>query len=285
MRWAPPVQLNPGSHHSLRPEPHSTRLQNTAVRHTQVCVTCEAGIFSTFCLLACETHPHQRLMWEALTCAPLRTSDADVMGWWWPFKVLWWSPDPRDLRVRLYLESELSKRDEVMKPLRQAVIQVEWHHLGHRKWTQRGSRNPCQQRPRDTRPKVAVCKGERPQKKPTLPTLPSETSGHQNYEQSPSVAEAPWSAVCDTVALLLLFSRVQLSVTPWTTAHGLPGPSLSPRACSNSCPSSQWCHPTISSSVIPSSSCLQSFPASGSFPVSRLFASGGQSVPMVALAD
>ena len=65
------------------------------------------------------------------------------------------------------------------------------------------------------------------------------------------------------------------SVTPWST---LPCPSPSPRACSNSCPLSQWCHPTISSSVAPFSSCLQSFPASGSFPVSQLFASGGQSI-------
>ena len=56
----------------------------------------------------------------------------------------------------------------------------------------------------------------------------------------------------------------------------LPCPSPSPRACSNSCPLSQWCHPTISSSVIPFS-CLQPFPASGSFLMSRLFASGGQS--------
>ena len=51
-----------------------------------------------------------------------------------------------------------------------------------------------------------------------------------------------------------------------------------PPVCSNSCPSSRWCHPTISSSVIPFSSCLQSFPASWSFPVSQLFASGGQSI-------
>ena len=58
----------------------------------------------------------------------------------------------------------------------------------------------------------------------------------------------------------------------------LPCPSLSPRACSNSCPLSQWCHPTISSSVVPFSSCLQSFPTSGSFPMSQLFASGGQSI-------
>ena len=57
----------------------------------------------------------------------------------------------------------------------------------------------------------------------------------------------------------------------------LPCPSPTPRACSNSCPSNQWCHPTIWSSVIPFSSCLQSFPASGSFQMSQLFASGGQS--------
>ena len=57
-----------------------------------------------------------------------------------------------------------------------------------------------------------------------------------------------------------------------------PCPSPSPRDCSNSCPLSQWCHPTISSSVIPFSSCLQSFPASGSFLMSQLFTSGGQSI-------
>ena len=64
--------------------------------------------------------------------------------------------------------------------------------------------------------------------------------------------------------------------------HGLKNtrllcPSLSPGVCSDSCPLN-WCHPTISSSVIPFSSCPQSFPASGSFPMSRLFASGGQSI-------
>ena len=57
----------------------------------------------------------------------------------------------------------------------------------------------------------------------------------------------------------------------------LPCPS-SPRACSNSCPLSQWCHPIISSYVVPFSSCLQSFPISRSFLVSQLFASGGQSI-------
>ena len=58
----------------------------------------------------------------------------------------------------------------------------------------------------------------------------------------------------------------------------LPCPSPIPGACSNSCPSSRWCHPTISSSVAPYSSCLQFFPASGSFPMSQFFASGGQSI-------
>ena len=55
-------------------------------------------------------------------------------------------------------------------------------------------------------------------------------------------------------------------------------PSLYPRVCSNSCPLSRWCHPTISSSIAPFSSCPQSFPASGSFPMSQLFATGGQSI-------
>ena len=66
-------------------------------------------------------------------------------------------------------------------------------------------------------------------------------------------------------------------------SHGLqhtrpPCPSPTPGPYSNSCPSSQWCHPTISSSVISFSSCLQSFPASRSFQMSQFFASGGQSI-------
>ena len=61
-------------------------------------------------------------------------------------------------------------------------------------------------------------------------------------------------------------------------------PSPAPGTCSNSCPSSQWCHPTISSSFIPFSSCLQSFPASGSFPISQFLASGGQNIGISASA-
>ena len=62
----------------------------------------------------------------------------------------------------------------------------------------------------------------------------------------------------------------------------LPCPSPTPGICSNSCPLSQWCHPTISSSVVPFSFCLPSFPASGSFPMSQFFASGGQSIAVSA---
>ena len=81
--------------------------------------------------------------------------------------------------------------------------------------------------------------------------------------------------------LLLLFSRSVVSDS--LQLHGLqhirlPCPSLSPGDCSNSHPLSWWCHPTISSSVTSFSSCPQSFLASGSFPVSQLFASGGQSI-------
>ena len=65
----------------------------------------------------------------------------------------------------------------------------------------------------------------------------------------------------------------------------LPCPSPTPGAYSNSCPLRQWCYPTISSSVIPFSSCLQSFPASGYFSMSQLFTSGGQSIGASASAS
>ena len=83
-------------------------------------------------------------------------------------------------------------------------------------------------------------------------------------------------------------SVAQSCPTLWP--HGLqrtrlPCPSLSPRAYSNSCPLSQWCHATISSSVVPFPSCLQSFPASGYFPMIQVFTSGGQSIGASASAS
>ena len=76
------------------------------------------------------------------------------------------------------------------------------------------------------------------------------------------------------------------SLWPHEPQHARPPcPSPTPRVYSNSCPLSQWCHPTISSSVVPFSSCLQSFPASGSFQMSQLFTSGGQNIGVSASAS
>ena len=84
------------------------------------------------------------------------------------------------------------------------------------------------------------------------------------------------------------FSRSVMSdsLQPHELQHArTPCPSPTPGVHSDSCPSSQWCHPTISSSVIPFSSCPQSLPASESFPMSQLFAWGGQSIGVPALAS
>ena len=97
----------------------------------------------------------------------------------------------------------------------------------------------------------------------------------------------------DKIFCIVIFSSVQFSCSVVSNSlwpHGLqharlPCPSPTPGACLNSCPFSQWCHPTISSSVVPFSSCLQSFPASGSFLVNQFFASGGQSIDASALAS
>ena len=95
----------------------------------------------------------------------------------------------------------------------------------------------------------------------------------------------------------MIFFRIHISgqfscpvVSDSLWPHGLqharpPCPSPTPKAYSNSRPLSQWCHPAISSSVIPFSSCLQSFPASGSFQMSQFFASGGQSIGVSASAS
>ena len=87
---------------------------------------------------------------------------------------------------------------------------------------------------------------------------------------------------------LVQFSRsvVSNSLRPHESQHARPPcPSPTPRVHPNSCPSSRWSHPAISSSVIPFSSCPQSFPASESFLMSQFFASGGQSIRVSALAS
>ena len=86
-----------------------------------------------------------------------------------------------------------------------------------------------------------------------------------------------WQSETSSVdSLVQSLSRVRLFVTPRTAAPSCPSPT--PGVHSNSCPLSRGCHPAISSSVLPVSSSLQSFPASGSFPMSQFFASGGQRI-------
>ena len=106
-------------------------------------------------------------------------------------------------------------------------------------------------------------------------TRAEHTFFSNTHETSPGWTISHFVVVVVVQSLIL----AQLFATPWTVAHQASlGLSLSPRICSNTCPLSQWRHPTISSSVTHFSSCPQSFPASGSFPMSRLIASGGQSV-------
>ena len=105
-----------------------------------------------------------------------------------------------------------------------------------------------------------------------------------NRERSTS-SMSPW-----LFNLYAEFGLVHSVVSGSFPPHGLqhtrpPSPSLTPGVHPNSCPSSRWCHPNISSSVIPFSSCPQSFPASGSFPRSQFFPSGGQSIGASALTS
>ena len=80
-------------------------------------------------------------------------------------------------------------------------------------------------------------------------------------------------------------SRVRLFATPWITARQASQSITNSRSSLRLTPSSHWCHPAISSSVVPFSSCSQSLPASESFPMSQLFAWGGQSTGVSALAS
>ena len=104
---------------------------------------------------------------------------------------------------------------------------------------------------------------------------------HQQYRKVPFSPHSlqHFSSVhftCSVVSVIF--------ATQWIATRGLLCQSPTPGARSNSCLSSRWCHPTISSSIVPFSSCLQSFSASGSFPMSQLFASGGQTIGVSASA-
>ena len=114
------------------------------------------------------------------------------------------------------------------------------------------------------------------------------SSGQKTETFLHQIVFAPFSKISWHIYLSLLFSYSVVSNSLW--CHGLqharlPCPSLSLRVCSNSHPSCRWCHSTISSSVTLFSSCSQPFPVSGSFPVSQLFESGGQSIGASASAS
>ena len=87
------------------------------------------------------------------------------------------------------------------------------------------------------------------------------------------------------ISSVQLLSHVLLFATPWTVARQASLYITNSQSFSNLCPFSRWYHPTISFSVIPFSACLQSFPASGSFPVSQFFPSGGPSFGVSASAS
>ena len=133
---------------------------------------------------------------------------------------------------------------------------------------------------------------------PKAPRSYSPVRAFQRSHKASDTSMGPW-VICHnahmTQKLMLLYvplswpsavhSVVSDSLRPHESQHARPPrPSPTPRVYSNSCPSGQWCHPATSSSVTPSS-CPKSLPASGSFPVSQLFAWGGQSIGVSALAS
>ena len=112
---------------------------------------------------------------------------------------------------------------------------------------------------------------------PPLPSLPPSLL-------SPQLCACTYA--CMYVSIQFSLSDVSDSLRPYGLQHTrLPCSSPTPGVYSDSCPSSRWCHPTISSSVIPFSSCGQSFPASGSFPMTQFFALGGRSIGASASAS
>ena len=118
-----------------------------------------------------------------------------------------------------------------------------------------------------------------------LVSAPGEWGWYSGLYRLPGGRGLCLCTVVWTCVLALWFSSIHhhTVVSDSLLSHVLqharfPCPSPTTRGCSNSCPSSQWCHPTISCSVLPFFSCLQSFPASGSFSMSQFFASGDQSI-------
>ena len=114
--------------------------------------------------------------------------------------------------------------------------------------------------------------------------IKNETNGRELG--STEIKPCTWCSVQFSPSVQFSCSVVSDSLQPHESRHArLPCPSPSPGVHSNSCPLSRWCSPTMSSSVLPFTSRLQSFPASGSFPLSQFFTLGGQSIGVSALAS
>ena len=111
--------------------------------------------------------------------------------------------------------------------------------------------------------------------------------GSESCTHQPHAIIRFWGLCCDAsfyVVVVQSLSRVWLFGAPWTVADQAPLSYVIAQGCSHPCTSSRWCRPAISSSVVPVS-CPQCFPASGSFPMTWLFASGGQSIGVSASAS
>ena len=117
-----------------------------------------------------------------------------------------------------------------------------------------------------------------PQFQPTLRLAPELPGGFQRPVMSLNLTIFSNVFSGYKLSSVQSLTRVQLFMTPWTAACQVSCPSPTSSIYPNSCPYGRWYHPGISSSVIPFSSCHQSFPASGSFPMSQLFTWGGQSI-------
>ena len=123
--------------------------------------------------------------------------------------------------------------------------------------------------------------------------VPGPSISPGNLLEVQALESHPRPPELETVSIFLKFLNIQFSrsvVSDSLRSHGLqharfPYPSPNSQSLLNSCPSSRRCHPPIASSVVPFSSCLQSFPASGSFPLSQLFTSGNQSIGVSASAS
>ena len=132
--------------------------------------------------------------------------------------------------------------------------------------------------------KLVLEKAEKPEIR--LPKSAGSSKKQESSRKSIDFCSIDYAKAFDCVQFQFNCSVMSDCLQPHESQHARPPwPSPTPRVYSNLCPLSQWCHPAISFSVVPFSSCLQSFPESGSFQMCQFFASGGQSIGVSASAS